>query len=189
MRPADNGMNQKSHSSSAPTAKPQSGPPPSSPPSGSPPENRDEAARIVQASATEDVRNLGSQAKDMASDVANQVAQSAERQFAGGKDRAAEAINQIAGALRQTGDELLAKDMPVVNDYLGRVAGQVESMSGYLQSKRLNDVARDLEGLARREPVLFVGGAFLVGLLGGRFLRSSRPESATPATEASRSAR
>lgn len=175
-------MNQNSESSSADTAKPQSGPPPSG-------ESRDEAARIVQASATEDVRTLGSQAKDMAGDMANQVAQSAERQFAGGKDRAAEAINQIAGALRQTGDELLAKDMPAVNDYLGRFAGQVEGVSSYLQKKRLDDVARDLEGLARREPVLFVGGAFLVGLLGGRFLRSSRPESAGPAPEAGPSAR
>ena len=159
----NNCMNQKPQSSSAQTAKPQSGPPPSTPPSGPPSEKRDEAARIVQASATEDVRALGSQAKDVASDVAHQVAQSAERQFAGGKDRAAEAIHQIAGALRQTGDELLGKDMPVANDYLGKVAGQVESMSSYLRSKRLDDVGRDLEAYARREPVLFIGSAFLLG--------------------------
>jgi hypothetical protein len=130
----------------------------------------------------EEVRTLGSQAKGMASDVASQVAQSAERQFAGGKDRAAETITHIAGALRKTGDQL-ADEMPVAHDYLGRVATQVEGVSTYLQKKRFGDVVGDLESFARREPILFVGSAFVVGLLGGRFLKSSRPQTATPTTE------
>mgnify|MGYP000626521113 CR=1 FL=1 len=179
-------MNQTSQSptsaqtSTTQTSKPQSGSPPSKQAPYTP--NRDEAARVVQASAAEDARALGSQAKGLASDVANQVAQSAERQFAGTKDRAAEAITQIVGALRQTGDELLAKEMPVVHDYLGRVATQVEGVSSYLQTKKLGDVVGDLESFARREPILFAGSVFVVGLLGGRFLKSSRP-SRVPAAE------
>jgi hypothetical protein len=76
-----------------------------------------------------------------------------------------------------------AKELPVAHDYFGRVATQVEGMSSYLQTKGFGDVVDDLESFARREPVLFVGSAFVVGLLGGRFLKSSRPQTGMPATE------
>jgi hypothetical protein len=173
------GMNHNSQSSQSPAQKQQPGS--SSAKQASATSRRDDAARD-QGAVAEEARALGSQAKDLASDVAGQVAQSAERQFAGGKGRAAEAITQIAGALRHTGDEL-AQEMPVVHDYLGRVATQVEGMSSYLQTKQLGDVVGDLESFARREPVLFMGSAFVVGLLGGRFMKSSRPATVVPATE------
>ena len=34
----------------------------------------------------------------------------------------------------------------------------------------------DLEKMARRQPLVFVGSALVVGLLGGRFLKSAPPE-------------
>ena len=65
--------------------------------------------------------------------------------------------------------------MPMIKDYLGRAASRVEGLSDYLQKKSLSDVVGDVERFARRDPVLFLGGALLVGLLGGRFLRSAAP--------------
>jgi hypothetical protein len=47
-------------------------------------------------------------------------------------------------------------------------------LSDYLRDKSLTDVVGDVERFARREPVIFVGGAFLIGLLGSRFLKSSQ---------------
>jgi hypothetical protein len=124
-------------------------------------------------SGGEIARSVTSDARQLASDVAQQVSKSAERQIAGGKERAAEAIGHLAEALRETGGQLRAKEMPAVEDYLGRAATQVEGVAHYLQRKQLGQVVGDLESFARREPMLFVGSAFVVGLLGGRFLRSS----------------
>jgi hypothetical protein len=148
---------------------------------------RDDAARVVQASVGEDARDLATkakgvandvtdQARGLASDVADQASKAAERQFAGGKKRAAEAIGHLAGALRHTGEQLGTQDMPLVIDYLGRAATQVEGVSSYLKKTTLRQVVGDVERFARREPVLFMGGAFVVGLLGARFLKSSPPE-------------
>jgi len=135
----------------------------------------DEPVRPSQTGAREEARDLTSEARELASDVAGQVTKSAERRFAGGKERAAEAIGHVAEALRQMRGQLRAKEMPVVEDYLGRAATQVESLGRYLQTKSLDQLVRDVESIARREPVLFVGSAFVVGLLGGRFLKSSTP--------------
>jgi hypothetical protein len=52
----------------------------------------------------------------------------------------------------------------------------VEGLSEYLKKKSLRDVVGDVERFAHRDPVLFVSGALLIGLLGGRFLRSAQPD-------------
>jgi hypothetical protein len=49
-----------------------------------------------------------------------------------------------------------------------------------LKKTSFGDVVSDLEKMARRQPLVFVGGALVVGLLGGRFLKSSPPERTAP---------
>lgn len=146
------------------------------------PGNRGDAAQDLKTSVERDARNVTSEAVQFATDVADKATQSAQKQFAGGKDRAAETIGHLAGALRQTGEQLGTKDMPFVNDYLGRIATQAEGFSDYLKKTSFGQVVGDLEKLARREPMLFMGSALVVGLLSGRFLKSSPPEQAWPAS-------
>jgi hypothetical protein len=127
-------------------------------------------------------RTLTSEAQQVASDLADKATRTAERQFAGGKERAVQIIGQLAEALRHSGQTLSSSaDLPMANDYLGRAASQIEGLSGYLKKKSLTDVVGDVERYARREPVLFTGGALLLGLLGGRFLRSSQPNGSASA--------
>jgi len=137
---------------------------------------RDDAAKVVKASVGEDARNVASEAVQFATDVADKATQSAQRQVASGKERAADTIGHLAGALRHTGEQLGTDDMPLVNDYLGRVATQAEGLADYLKKTSFGEVVGDLEKLARRQPLLFVGSALVVGLLGGRFLKSSPPD-------------
>jgi hypothetical protein len=54
-------------------------------------------------------------------------------------------------------------------------ADQVERLSTYLRDSSFEDVIREAEDMARRQPLLFLGGAFLAGFLGARFLKSSSP--------------
>jgi hypothetical protein len=151
----------------------------SSTPSRQPPP-RDESDRGGRAGGDGE-RTLTSEAHQVASDLADKATRSAERQFAGGKERAVHVIGQVAEALRHSGQTLSSStDMPMINDYLGRAASQIEGLSGYVQRKSLTDVVGDVEQFARREPVLFTSGAFLLGLLGGRLLRSSQPNGAPP---------
>lgn len=138
---------------------------------------RDDPGRSSRSSAGEEGRSLTSEARQVASGLADEATRSAERHLTGGKERAAQAIGQLAEALRHTGETMSSgTDMPRINDYLGRAASQVEGISDYLQEKSLTDVVGDVERFARRDPVLFVGSAFLIGLLGGRFLKSAQPD-------------
>ncbi len=90
------------------------------------------------------------------------------------KARMAERVQRLGSALRSAGDNLKQQDDDVVARYAEKVSGRIERAAEYLRRSDPQQVLHDVEGFARREPAVFLGGAFLVGLAAARFLKSSR---------------
>ena len=105
---------------------------------------------------------LTEQAKDL---VSQQVSQRA--------GRSADDINEVARALRQTREQLGGN---VAAPYVDKAAQQLERLSSFLRTADANQVVRGVESFARREPLLFLGGAFVLGIVAARFLKSSARE-------------
>ena len=135
----------------------------------------DNASMSLATSLRDGAQHLGADAKHLASSIADEARKTAESKIARGQNVAADQLNSVATALRKTGTEMRNGDQGVLTDVVVGAADKVEWASDYLQSRTLGQVIGDVEGFARREPALFLGGAFVVGLLGGRFLKSSRP--------------
>jgi hypothetical protein len=57
--------------------------------------------------------------------------------------------------------------------YVDSAADQIERFSQNLKNKDVGELVNDAQRLARRQPALFVGSAFAIGLLGARFFKSS----------------
>ncbi|MFN2501405.1 MAG: hypothetical protein ABR530_05280 [Pyrinomonadaceae bacterium] len=94
------------------------------------------------------------------------------------KSSIAVGLTSIAEELRRTGQSLRsqAADNQLVGlgaNYGEALAGQVEGISRYLGEKDIRTMASDLENYARRNPALFIGGAFLLGFAATRFVKSS----------------
>jgi len=113
------------------------------------------------------------QAKDALGGTVDQVREQAVSQVDQQKSRAAETLNTVAGAVRQTGDQLRQQDQGTVAQYVDTAANQIERMATYLNNRDINDMAVELQHFARRQPALFLGGALLAGMLAARFLKSS----------------
>jgi hypothetical protein len=113
--------------------------------------------------------------KDRAGQVAEQAREQVGGQVASQKDRAAEGLGSMAMALRQTSSQMREENPSSVPGYIEKAADQVERLSGYLQGHTVGDLVGGVERFARREPMLFLGSAFALGLLGARFLKSSSP--------------
>ena len=118
------------------------------------------------------------QAKQQASQLADQAKQQVSSQLSSQKTRAAEGLGSVAQALRQTSQQLRDQDQGPMPQYVERAADQIERISGYLQDKDVSQLVDDVERYARRQPALFLGGAFVLGLIGARFLKSSSQSSA-----------
>jgi hypothetical protein len=145
----------------------------------------DEAKSALQASVVAGARHLADGAKQAGVDVAAGAKSTAEKRLSGGKERAAESLGSVAAALRQTGETLRNEDAGGLTDYVVKAADRIEAASGYLKERDLKDVVTDVSNFARREPALFLGGAFILGLAGGRFLKSSHREASAGAAPAS----
>ena len=90
-----------------------------------------------------------------------------------GKEYVAETVTGVAQALRQTGQHLREEGaQPTLATYADRGAEQIEQFGGYLRQRDTGQIVTDLEGFARRQPMVFAGGAFALGMLAVRFLRS-----------------
>ena len=116
---------------------------------------------------------VSDQAQDKLSGVAEQVKQQASSRLSTQIDRASEGIGVFAQTLQSMGGELREKDQPVLAQYTDRAAEQVQRAAGYLRGKNVDQLMSETEGFARRQPVAFIAGAFAIGILGARFLKSS----------------
>ena len=75
------------------------------------------------------------------------------------------------------------QDEPALANATAMAADRTQDIARYLQQTDVNDMIRGVEDFARRQPLLFLGGAFAIGLIGSRFL-GGQPDLAggSPAT-------
>jgi hypothetical protein len=130
-------------------------------------------------------RDVAGELKHVAVDVAGEAKKAAASKLGAGKEFAAEHLGSVAHALRQTGRQLHSQESGI-GEYVDKVASSIDGVSNYLQTRTLSQLMGDVEGYARREPAIFLGGAFIAGLLGGRFLKSATPS--TPRSETAQQA-
>lgn len=105
------------------------------------------------------------------------VRESASAQIASQKDRATDGLGSVAQAVRQTTQQLREQHHETVAGYVDSAADQIERLSHRLKQKDVGELIGDAQRLARRQPALFIGSAFAIGLLGARFMKSSASES------------
>jgi len=104
----------------------------------------------------------------------DKVKQGAEAQLSTQKDRATEGIGNVVDAVRQSTRHLRENQHETIAEYVDQAAGHLERWSNQLKEKNVGEILQEAQQLARRRPAVFIGTAFAVGLLGARFLKSSR---------------
>jgi hypothetical protein len=116
----------------------------------------------------------GGQSGSMTDQVAEQVTEQVTSRLDMGKEYLVEAMTGVAHALRQTGQHLREEGaQPTLAQYVDRGAEQIERIGGHMRQRAANELLTEVEGFARRQPMVFAGGAFALGMLAVRFLRSS----------------
>ena len=132
---------------------------------------------------TKAVKDISNQAKDIAGKAYDIATEKAVSKIDEQKTNLAQGLSGVADTIRQLGDNLGDAKQPngiaeVAVSYSNTVADKVEQLSGYFEKKDLREVMRDVEDFAHRQPLLFLGGAFALGILAARFLKSSNPNQA-----------
>ena len=119
------------------------------------------------------VGQVAEQAQQKAKEITSQAQEQAKSAVATRKEQAVEGLEGLAQAFRQTGESLRSSDQGTVADYSEQVANQIERFSSFLGERDVDQLLGDAEVYARRHPEIFLGGALALGLLLGRFIKSS----------------
>ena len=127
-----------------------------------------------QTGAPTSTSDIIDQAKETVSNVANSTSDKVVSSIDAQKNRAAEGLTAVVNVLRDTGQRLSEGNPPALaQDCLNSTTDQIERFANYVRSTNVKQMVGQVEGFARRQPAIFFGAAFALGVLAARFLRSS----------------
>ncbi|MBC8103960.1 MAG: hypothetical protein H7Z41_15410 [Cytophagales bacterium] len=122
-------------------------------------------------------QEVAGQAIDKGQEVAGQAIDKAKdtvkSQLSSQKEKAVSTLGNFTDALHQTGSQLRNSGQGVFGDYADSLAGQMDRAVTYLRDNDVDDLTAQVEDFARKQPALFIGGAFILGVALARFLKSS----------------
>jgi hypothetical protein len=123
---------------------------------------------------------LMDQMRSSASDTFRTVKSNTTAKLEEQKSTLSTGLLTVADNIRQLGSNLSGGQQNdpltrIAADYSETAAQKLSSAADYFNNHDIETMYRDVEGLARRNPAVFVGGAFALGFLAARFLKSSSP--------------
>lgn len=110
---------------------------------------------------------------DTAAGLMDRVRDRAAAQLSSQKERATDGLGSVAQAVRQSTQHLRDNHQETIAQYADKAADRIDRFSAQLRDRDVSEIAEDVQRFARKQPALFVGSAFALGILGARFLKSS----------------
>jgi ElaB/YqjD/DUF883 family membrane-anchored ribosome-binding protein len=138
---------------------------------------KDKATEFAETSG-EKFREQVSEFADMAKDTASEATDRLKEKISEQKGAGAEYVGNLAQTMRRAAREF-DNDLPIAGKYIRKAAAQVENVSDSIRTGDFNDLVRNAQSFARRQPTAFLGIAVLAGFAVVRFLKSSSDASPT----------
>jgi len=107
------------------------------------------------------------------SSIVGRVRQRAAAQLSTQKERATDGLGTVAQAVRQSAQHLRENRQDAIAQYVEKAGDQIDRLSTQLRNRDVGELVNEVQRFARRQPALFVGSAFAIGVIGARFLKSS----------------
>lgn len=117
------------------------------------------------AEAGQDAGQTAGHLAERAADVGLQQADRARSQ-------AADGLNQLADSVRRVSTDM-EPEQPTIANLASTAAEQTERVASFLRETDARQLLGTVEDVARRQPLLFVGGAFLLGVAASRFIKAA----------------
>lgn len=115
--------------------------------------------------------------KNMARDLAQDAKRQGREKLDSGKQRAANQTEKLAGIVERAAQELKGGELQPLSDYAAEFATGMKTFAENLRSKTLDELVKDTQQLARKNPALFFIGSIGVGLAISRFVKASSERS------------
>jgi hypothetical protein len=132
-------------------------------------------------SSTSDINSKGivAQVKETAGNAYQTAAEKATGVLDEKRSTFSSGLTSVADSVRKLGENVTGSTgqpegvAKFTADYSSTAAQKIEQVANYFERKDIKAMYRDADAFARQNPLAVIGGAFVVGLLAARFLKSS----------------
>ena len=121
--------------------------------------------------AKDTAADLAQQGKSAARDMAHDAAEAASDRAGEAKSAVADEVSGVASALRTAANEMRSGSPQ--ERTLGQIAEGLADASDAMREKDLSTMVSDVSAFARKNPLVFLGGAALIGFAATRFAKAS----------------
>ena len=128
---------------------------------------------------THPLAEAGQQATASAGHIAGRAADLGIQQADRGREMAAEGLDKVATTVRRLSTDMQI-DQPQIANIAMTAADKADDVAQYLRETDTRQIISNVEDTARRQPLLFIGGAFLLGLAASRLIKAGTPDTAHP---------
>lgn len=136
-----------------------------------------EMAKETASNLLDQAKSTAGDAYDAVSEKAGSVIEEQKLELMMGLSGVADTVRRVSGALSESDPQLGATKYAA--QYTETAAQKLEGVAQYFEETEVRAMVRDAESYARRNPAIFLGGAFIVGVLAARFFKSSPAALAT----------
>ena len=126
----------------------------------------------TETAETDPLVEAGLQAPASAGHLAERAADAGIQQADHGRELAAEGIDKVARAVRRLSTDMEA-DQPQIAGVALAAADQADKVARYLRETDARQVIGNVEDAARKQPLIFLGGAFLLGMAASRLVKAA----------------
>jgi hypothetical protein len=128
--------------------------------------------RTGAADGADPLAEAGQQAGESAGHLVERAADIGFRQADRGKEQAAQGLTQVADSIRKLSMDMEGSQ-PQIASVAETAAEQAERVANYLKQTDAREILDTVENVARRQPLLFLGGAFLLGMAATRLIKAA----------------
>ncbi|MFW8635144.1 hypothetical protein [Cribrihabitans pelagius] len=117
-------------------------------------------------------------AKAMAQDAVETARHEAHSRADAAKESVAKDVKSVASALREASEEM--RSGTPQERAIGQIAGTLADVSDSIRDQDLGEMVTSVSSFARRNPVMFLSSAALLGFAAARFAKASENTQASP---------
>lgn len=141
-----------------------------------------EPEHSIRDKAKEKLSSAAHRGEDLMDEGMDKAREMGDRASEMARSRADEQRERVVGGMRTVADAIRrsGRDLPEDRQQYGRilngVADRVESASRYLEQHDVDALTRNVRRMARDHAPVFLSGAFTLGMIGARVLKSSNEQ-------------
>lgn len=124
------------------------------------------------ASTEHPLAETGKEAGQKAGHLIERTADIGIQQADRGLNQAADGVETVAQTIRRVSTDM-ETEQPQVADFALTAADRAEDLARYLRETDVRQIIGNVESFARRQPLLFLGGAFVLGMAASRFIKAA----------------